>query len=837
MATERIDIQIREDGSRVVRRNIEDIGEQANRTDKLVGKLKTGLAVLVSGGVLNQMRQMADQYTLIQNQLRLTTNDQANLNAVFDELQGISMRTRSSLEANVEMYSRLSLTVRELGISQKEVLQFTESLNKTIKISGASATEAEAGIRQLSQGLASGTLRGEEMNSVLENTPAVADVIAKGMGVTRGELRELGSQGKVTALEVLNAFRQAREEIDGKFNKTLPTSAEGLQMIKDQLLVTVGAISEATGASEWLGKAFAGIASWLKKMTPEFVAVTRAIMGTLDPMDEMSSGAKVAATIFIVLINTLKVLGQIVVGVVIGAFQNAGRIIGAVAAAVRQAIDGDFSGAFQTIKQGATDVKNNTVKNFGDIRTGVIDTTSNMFTELDQLWNKSARNIQDRSKELRGEIDKSTKDVKPAGPSADDLKKQQKELEASKKAFEQLRNQLDPIAAATIEMSAAEDVLSAARKRGQIDAQEEARLLAELHRQYADILNPMNEFNRFLEEETKLLGMSADARQREATIMQLQQDMLSKGKALTEEEVVAIRQKLTTLDELAKVTEAQDSLLSGSVKKREEFATQLLAIQNLLANPASGFTAGDAASTASSMISAMGLDPELTQVGIDAQLEQFRNMYSQIDQMRQANLISEQDAERLRAQVALEVNAQRLQHAQDFFGNLATLSNSGNKKLAAIGKAAAITQATIQGFLAVQNALAVQPYPVGVALAASAGIAAAANVAKIAGVGLMTGGEFTVGGSGGADSQMVAIRATPGERVTVATPTQVRKGTAAVNGTGSDGGAKPQVNLTVVNVVDESLVDNYMNDPNTDQVFVNKISSNARAVKNVVENA
>jgi len=91
-------------------------------------------------------------------------------------------------------------------------------------------------------------------------------------------------------------------------------------------------------------------------------------------------------------------------------------------------------------------------------------------------------------------------------------------------------------------------------------------------------------------------------------------------------------------------------------------------------------------------------------------------------------------------------NAAVLAYSADFFGNMAALSQSGNKRLAAVGKAAAIAQATIQGYVAVQNALAVQPYPVGMALAISAGVAAAANVAAIAGIGFSGGGYTGPGG-------------------------------------------------------------------------------------------
>ncbi len=144
------------------------------------------------------------------------------------------------------------------------------------------------------------------------------------------------------------------------------------------------------------------------------------------------------------------------------------------------------------------------------------------------------------------------------------------------------------------------------------------------------------------------------------------------------------------------------------------------------------------------------------------------------------------------AKIERAKNSAILTSSADFFGNMAALSESGNKELAAVGKAAAIAQATIQGFVAVQNALAVQPYPLGMALAVSAGVVAAANVASIAGVGF-SGGGYT--GSGGVNDPAGTVH--KGEVVWsqddirkaggVATVEAMRKGNVSV-GSGSGGG-------------------------------------------------
>ena len=194
MATERLIIEINEKGARVVKRNIGGIGQASRGAEGSVQLLRRALGLLGGALVVQQIGRIADSFTNLQNRLRIVTDGQAELNAVTKELIGVSNRTRSSLETNAELFNRLSLSTKELGLSQRDVLNLTESLNQAVILSGASATEAQAGLIQLSQGLASGALRGDELRSVLEQLPVVSDVIAKQLGITRGELQRTWSR-------------------------------------------------------------------------------------------------------------------------------------------------------------------------------------------------------------------------------------------------------------------------------------------------------------------------------------------------------------------------------------------------------------------------------------------------------------------------------------------------------------------------------------------------------------------------------------------------------------------------------------------------------------------
>jgi tape measure domain-containing protein len=269
LATESLLIRVDERGARVVSRNIDDIGKRSKTAGSSVGLLKNAIVALGASIVVRGLVRTADAFTNIQNRLRLVTESTGQLNAVQNELLQISNRTRSAFEINADLFNRLALSTRELGLTQRDVLQLTESLNQAVIISGASATEASAGLIQLSQGLASGALRGDELRSVLEQLPAVADVIAKELGVTRGELRTLGQEGKITAEIVTQAFANAREELNERFGKTVPTIAQGFQVLRNEFISFVGVLNQATGASGGLSRLLIGIGGFIRTtLTP-----------------------------------------------------------------------------------------------------------------------------------------------------------------------------------------------------------------------------------------------------------------------------------------------------------------------------------------------------------------------------------------------------------------------------------------------------------------------------------------------------------------------------------------------------------------------------------------
>lgn len=255
MAAEQLIITIRADGTREVQRKLRRVGDTARRQSSNVGLMRNALLAIGGTAVIAGLGRTIDSFTNLQNRLRVVTSSTDELGAVTDELLRVSNETRSSLQTNAELYNRLALSTTQLGLSQRNLITLTQSLNQAVILSGASATEASAGLIQLSQGLASGALRGDELRSVLEQLPIVADVIAKQMGVTRGELREMGKEGKITAEVIVEAFAAAREELAEKFAKTVPTMGQAFQVLRNNLTIFIGKMATTSGIAKTLTNA------------------------------------------------------------------------------------------------------------------------------------------------------------------------------------------------------------------------------------------------------------------------------------------------------------------------------------------------------------------------------------------------------------------------------------------------------------------------------------------------------------------------------------------------------------------------------------------------------
>jgi tape measure domain-containing protein len=216
----------------------------SNSVDRLARSARNFIGVSVGGFTaalaVRETVRAADSYANLRSQLRLVTDDQEALNRVYENTFQLAQDTRQDLESTINLYARLARATEEVGTSESDLLTITRAINQSFIVSGASAQEASSAILQLSQGIASGTLRGEELNSVLENSPRLARAIAEGLGVTIGQLRALGQEGRLTGEAVTSALLRTADTIERDFQTMERTVGQALQQLRNDLLDTFG---------------------------------------------------------------------------------------------------------------------------------------------------------------------------------------------------------------------------------------------------------------------------------------------------------------------------------------------------------------------------------------------------------------------------------------------------------------------------------------------------------------------------------------------------------------------------------------------------------------------
>ncbi|MBK4471411.1 tape measure protein [Enterobacter hormaechei] len=219
-------------------RNVTDGMEGGfNRADKAsssltssfgsLSRVATSLMAILS---VQQVAQYADAWTTLNNKLANALRPSEQLVDVTERVFNITQQTRGSLDATASLYARLERATREYGTSADDLAKLTTIINQGFVVSGATAQEAENAIIQLSQGLASGALRGEEFNSVNEQGNRLIVALADSMGVGIGQMRQMAATGKLTTDVVVNGLLSQGVTIGNEFANTTTTISQALQV-------------------------------------------------------------------------------------------------------------------------------------------------------------------------------------------------------------------------------------------------------------------------------------------------------------------------------------------------------------------------------------------------------------------------------------------------------------------------------------------------------------------------------------------------------------------------------------------------------------------------------
>ncbi|UZA25228.1 tape measure protein [Moraxella bovis] len=228
---------------------------------KLVGgHLGMAFAGLGSAVSISHIMQTADRMQDLASKVRINTQTTEEYNAVLQDLRKISTDYWTTIDGVTDLYASSKRALDSLGASQRQVLDFTRNITMAMSVGGGSAQAQEAALVQLGQAMSMGALRGQEFNSVSAQAPVIIDLLTDSLKVSRGELRSMAAEGKITSRVMMNAVLGGYDKLQETINKMPTTFAQGIQNIKSQYDFLV---DDIMNQNSLLSQNLANVALWV----------------------------------------------------------------------------------------------------------------------------------------------------------------------------------------------------------------------------------------------------------------------------------------------------------------------------------------------------------------------------------------------------------------------------------------------------------------------------------------------------------------------------------------------------------------------------------------------
>ena len=225
-------------------------GKAINKFKKNVGGANQALATLrntiIAAFSVRQFVEAANVMIGVENRMNALTGSAEKTAVAMDHMRRIASDSRSDFDAVAMLYTRLSLATEHLGATQRDVADATQTVANTFIIAGSHAQEANNSARQLAQGLASGALRGDELRSVMENNTILTKMLADGLNMTIGELREFGHAGKLTAETVMPILIKGTRQTNEEIMKMPMTLGQAGVALKNNFQFMIGDVQKTT---------------------------------------------------------------------------------------------------------------------------------------------------------------------------------------------------------------------------------------------------------------------------------------------------------------------------------------------------------------------------------------------------------------------------------------------------------------------------------------------------------------------------------------------------------------------------------------------------------------
>ncbi|MEK4479565.1 tape measure protein [Paenibacillus sp. FSL R5-0876] len=239
------------------------INKATKNTSNWLGSLKNVVAAYLSIAAAKSLLEISDDVALTNARLGMVNDGLRTQYQLQKQVMAAANETRSNYQATADLVTKLGMSTQGIFKNDDDIIAFTKSFNKSLVLSGAGAQETTAAILQMGQALGSGVLQGDELRSLSENAPAMMTLLAEGLGVARGQLKQMGADGELTSAMIVKAFQKQSDKIDKMFAQMPMTFGSATTILQNRVAEWVGTINGVEGPLAKITKMVQDFTAWL----------------------------------------------------------------------------------------------------------------------------------------------------------------------------------------------------------------------------------------------------------------------------------------------------------------------------------------------------------------------------------------------------------------------------------------------------------------------------------------------------------------------------------------------------------------------------------------------
>lgn len=298
------------------------ITADTSQAERALGSLTTTLKGLATVASITALAKFSDSLAQMQNKLSMVTSAGQTSNDLFRVMAKSSLELGVAVGDVTDLYVRLAMNGKDLNLTQAETIRTTEILLKGFQMTGQSVEQARGSIIQLGQAFSLGVLRGDELNSVLEGLPTVAEALAKKFDVQRGALKVLGEQGRITSKDLYDAINESGAAMDKAWLQRIPTITESFNRLGTVTSLVAMDFDKQTNASQIMSYALLVVADAVISVSEWFQEWGKWILWVAEAFAIIYVPIRLARAAFVALIGPLET--------VIGWFRAGGTVVTAI---------------------------------------------------------------------------------------------------------------------------------------------------------------------------------------------------------------------------------------------------------------------------------------------------------------------------------------------------------------------------------------------------------------------------------------------------------------------------------------------------------------------------